>query len=177
MNIEKLKYPIGKFSRPADIRQEQIQAWIDDIEALPANLRKLLDGISEEELGTTYRPDGWTIRQVVHHLADSHINSYVRLKWTLTEDKPTIKAYYEQRWAELPEAKNAPIEMSLDLLDAIHYRWVVVLKALTEQDFRRSFIHPETGNEVSLDENIGLYAWHCNHHFAHINNCLDNIRN
>ena len=126
-------------------------------------------GLDDRQLDTPYRPGGWTVRQVVHHYADSHANSYVRFRLALTEDAPVIKPYDEQRWAELPDAKSAPISVSLTLLSALHQRWVLLLRSLDDQTFARTFIHPELG-EMRLDKTLGLYAWHCHHHVAHITN-------
>ena len=176
MDIEFLKYPIGKFQKPQRITLETIGRWIDEIEHLPQQVRKLVLNLNNKQLSTPYRPGGWTIRQVIHHLPDSHMNSYIRFRWTLTEDKPTIKAYYEDRWAELHDAKHGNIEISLILLEAIHIRWALLLRSLNLSDLHKSFIHPETGNEARLDENIGIYAWHGKHHLAHINNCLISMK-
>jgi len=147
---------------------DEINGFILEIEELPAKLRVAVQGLNDEQLDTPYREKGWTLRQVVHHIADSHINSYVRFRWTLTEDKPTIKAYYEERWAELEDAKSAPIEISLQLIDSLHDRWARLLRSLDVNDLEKSFIHPESGSEVKLNTNIALYAWHCRHHLAHI---------
>ena len=166
--FEELKYPIGKFDCPNNITQGQIESWISILEHFPNRLENLVKDLSDNQLDTPYRPDGWTIRQVVHHLADSHHHSYTRFKWALTEEKPVIKAYSEQHWAELADAKIAPIEMSLQHLRAIHYKLVYLLKLLSMDDFNKSFIHPETNSEVLLKQNLGLYAWHSNHHYAHI---------
>ena len=173
MDLERLKYPIGKFQKPDRITLETIGRWIDEIEHLPTQLRKLVQELDQKTLDQAYRPDGWTIRQVIHHLPDSHMNSYIRFRWALTENKPVIKAYYEDRWAELSDAKTANIEISLILLEAIHIRWTLLLRSLHLEDLHRSFIHPETKKEVRLDENIGIYAWHGKHHLAHIKNCLE----
>jgi DinB superfamily len=165
----KLQYPIGKYKAPDSISKADVDGWIHTIEEHPAKLRRLVNGLSDEQLNTPYRPGGWTIRQVVHHLPDSHLNSYIRFKWTLTEDIPTIKPYHEDRWAELPDS-FAPTDIALNLLDAVHVKWVLVLKSLSKDDLKKTFIHPESGKERFLDWNIGLYAWHCNHHYAHIEN-------
>ena len=170
--LEKVKYPIGKFNCPNTISQEQIENWISILEHFPNRLENLVMDLSDKQLDTQYRPDGWTIRQVIHHLSDSHLHSYARFKWTLTEDQPVIKAYDEECWADLPDAKTAPIEMSLQHLSAIHYKLVYLLKSLTQDDLNRYFIHPETNEEVVLKQNIGVYAWHSNHHYAHIENVL-----
>ena len=176
MSIEELKYPIGKFQKPKRITLETIGRWIDEIEHLPLLVRNAVEELDEKTLNTPYRPGGWTIRQVIHHLADSHINSYVRFRWALTEDKPTIKAYYEDRWAELDDAKNGNIKVSLILLEAIHLRWSLLLRSLNLEQLNMVFIHPDSGTEVRLDENIGIYAWHGKHHLAHIQNCLKSIK-
>ncbi|WP_430408523.1 YfiT family bacillithiol transferase [Kordia sp.] len=168
MDLEKLKYPIGKTQIPKHITTEHISEWIAVLENFPEKLKTLVVHLSSTQLDTRYRPEGWTIRQVIHHLSDSHHNSYTRFKWTLTEDKPVIKAYYENRWAELFDSKNAPIQLSLDTLTALHAKWVYFLKGLNDDDLNQIFIHPDGNEEVSLKENIGIYAWHCNHHYAHI---------
>ena len=165
--LEHLRYPIGRFEPPFRIDKDQIERWINDIEALPADLRRAVKGLTATQLDTPYRPGGWTIRQVVHHLPDSHMNSFVRLKWALTEDRPEIKAYFEDRWAELPDYSVTPVSASLDLLEALHRRWVALLRSLTRQDLDRTFIHPESGS-ANLAETIGSYAWHGRHHLAHI---------
>lgn len=175
MELEQLKYPIGKFAKPERITMETIGRWIDDIEHLPHLIRVAVQGISNEQLDTPYRPGGWTIRQVVHHLPDSHMNSYIRFRLALTEEKPTIKPYHEEGWAELPDAKDGKIEISLILLEALHIRWALLLRSLTQAQLHRSYVHPETKRELRLDETIGIYAWHGKHHLAHINNCLNSI--
>jgi len=170
--MEELKYPIGKVNIPVNISSNDIQRWITIIEDHPEKLSQLVNNLSEEQLDTPYRPGGWTIRQVIHHLGDSHTNSYIRFKWTLTEDKPLIKAYHEDRWAELKDTKFAPIKLGLDYLRALHSKWVYLLKELTSEDLKRCYVHPETKKEVSLAKNIGIYAWHCEHHYEHINQLL-----
>jgi len=162
-----LRYPIGRFKFEESITEEQRRRFIDQIEGTPAELRSVVQGLSPEQLDTPYRPGGWTVRQVVHHLPDSHLNSYTRFKLALTEDEPTIKPYHEDRWAELEDSRNAPIEMSLMLLEALHRRWVLLLRSLSPPEFARTFKHPELG-VVRLDKNISLYAWHGRHHVAHI---------
>lgn len=168
MDLEKLKYPIGKPQIPTQITEVHISEWIHILEKFPQKLENLVKQLSETQLDTKYRPDGWTIRQVIHHVSDSHHNSYTRFKWTFTEDKPVIKAYYEDRWAELFDSKKAPITLSIAIIKALHAKWVYFLKGLTASDLEQVFIHPEGNEEVSLKENIGIYAWHCNHHYAHI---------
>ena len=162
-----LSYPIGKFKWEGDATAEQRQQLIDEIAGTPARVRAAVEGLSAEQLETPYRPGGWTVRQVVHHIADSHLNSYVRFRLALTEDEPTIKPYHEDRWAELDDARTAPLEVSLALLESLHERWVRLLKSLKAEDFARTFRHPDMG-VVSLDKNVGLYAWHGRHHVAHI---------
>ncbi|MDN3666526.1 YfiT family bacillithiol transferase [Algibacter miyuki] len=174
--LEKLKYPIGQFERPEIITSQDIESWIVVLEQFPDRLELLVQNLSDAQLDTPYRPEGWTIRQVVHHLSDSHHHSYTRFKWALTEDKPLIKAYYEDRWGELVDSKKAPITMSLLHLRAIHVKLVYLLKTLSETDLKACFIHPETNSEVPLDVNIGNYAWHSNHHYAHIENLMKQKR-
>ncbi|MFC4872362.1 YfiT family bacillithiol transferase [Negadavirga shengliensis] len=168
MTIEKLKFPIGKFESPATITKDVLAKWISDISLFPVRLSSEVSYLTDEQLDTPYRPEGWTIRQVVHHCADSHMNSLTRLKLALTEDRPTIKPYFEDRWAELVDAKNMPIGPSIKMIEGIHERWTILLNNLTEEQYGRVFIHPEQGKTFRIDENIGLYAWHCNHHLAHI---------
>jgi uncharacterized damage-inducible protein DinB len=162
-----LRFPIGRFNLNEDITEDQRQRLIDEIAEAPAKLRAVVSGLSDEQIDTPYRPGGWTVRQVVHHLADSHLNSYVRFKLALTEEEPTIKTYHEDKWAELYDARSAPIEMSLALLESLHERWGLLLKSLTAPDWVRAFRHPDLGT-VSLGKNVGLYAWHGKHHVAHI---------
>ena len=169
---EQLKYPIGKSNIPIQITENYILGWISIIEQHPEKLSRLVFNLTDDQLDTPYRENGWTIRQVIHHLGDSHTNSYIRFKWALTEDKPVIKAYYEERWAELTDSKSAPIELSLHYLIALHAKWVYLLKRISKDDLKRCFIHPENNKEVSLEKNIGIYAWHCEHHYQHINQLL-----
>ena len=166
--MDNLKYPIGKFQKPETLTKEILDHFINDIESFPERLKTEVEHLSDEQLDTPYRPEGWTIRQVVNHCADSHMNSLTRFKLALTEENPTIKPYYEERWAELADSKNMPIASALKMLEGLHERWIVLLRSLTEKELNRKFIHPEHGKEFRLDENIGVYAWHCNHHLAHI---------
>lgn len=168
IELEKLKFPIGKFDKPTAITNQVLAQWIDDISTFPGRLTKEVVNLTDEQLDTQYRPNGWTLRQVVHHCADSHMNSLTRLKLALTEDQPIIKPYFEERWAELADSKNLPIGPSLKMIEGIHERWTVLLNHLSESDYSKLFIHPEHGKEFRIDENIGVYAWHCNHHLAHI---------
>jgi uncharacterized damage-inducible protein DinB len=162
-----LRYPIGMFQKPESVSSEQRAEFIGQIAALPQQLREAVAGLSRKQLDAPYRPGGWTVRQVVHHLPDSHINSYVRFKLALTEDEPAIKTYQEDRWAELAEARSSPIEVSLALLESLHERWVLMLRAMSDTQFARTFRHPEMG-VVPLDGNVALYAWHGRHHVAQI---------
>ncbi|HYU99499.1 MAG TPA: putative metal-dependent hydrolase [Pyrinomonadaceae bacterium] len=162
-----LRYPIGEFKYEAPLTDAKRQACLAIIEETPARMRAAVAGLNEEQLDTAYRPEGWTVRQVVHHVPESHLNSYIRFKLALTEDEPTIKPYYEDRWAQLEDASEAPIALSLDLLDALHGRWIWFLRSLKPEDFQRTFRHPDLGI-VSLDKNVALYAWHGPHHVAQI---------
>lgn len=164
--MEDLKYPIGKFQHDP-VTAEKRQRWIQSVAELAVQLQQAVEGLGDQQLDTPYRPEGWTIRQVVHHVADSHINAYVRCRLALTEEKPTIKAYDQAAWAELADARSAPIGPSLALISAAHERWVLLLQSLSEADFARPFHHPEWG-DINLDDTLQLYAWHGNHHLAHI---------
>jgi uncharacterized damage-inducible protein DinB len=161
------RYPIGKFKLPEQFSDHERQIHIRQIEEAPANLRAAVKGLSEQQIDTPYRKGGWTVRQVVHHLADSHMNAFVRFKLALTENAPKIKPYDQQLWAELADAKSAPIELSLVLFDSLHKRFVTLLKSMSAADFARTMNHPEQGI-VSLDKYLSLYAWHGRHHVAHI---------
>ncbi len=165
-----LRYPIGEFAPPNDITRERVDAWIDDLAALPADVRRTVAPLTNEQLDTPYRPDGWTVRQVVHHLPDSHMNSLIRFKWALSEDRPVIKAYDERAWAELPDSRGS-VDPSLDLLEALHRRWAALLRSLTWAQLQREFVHPESGTVV-LAASVGDYAWHGRHHLAHIERLL-----
>lgn len=161
-----LQYPIGTFTFEGDLTMEVVEKWKKDIEMAPAQLREAVRNLTEEQLDTPYRPGGWSVRQVVHHVADSHMNSYIRFKLALTEDQPTIKPYFEDKWAELSDSK-LPIELSLSLLEALHGRWVTLLNSLEEADLEKTFVHPDSGVQ-KLGNTIGLYSWHGRHHIAHI---------
>lgn len=162
-----LRYPVGPFEFAGTLSDGQRQTLIDQIAATPEKMRGAVAGLSDEQLNTPYRPEGWTVRQVVHHVPESHMNSYVRIKLAITEEEPTIKPYFEDRWAQLDDAQQAPIGLSLDLMDALHGRWVWFLRSLKEPDFARTFRHLELGT-VSVNQSIALYAWHGRHHVAHI---------
>lgn len=164
---EGLRYPIGQFSYEGELTAARRRALIAEIAEAPSMLRIAVAGLTPEQLDTQYRPGGWTVRQVVHHVPDSHLNSYTRFKLALTENEPMIRTYEEDRWAYLPDSRATPIEVSLALLEALHERWVILLRALTGEDFRRTFRHPDLGL-VSLDKALALYAWHGRHHVAHV---------
>jgi uncharacterized damage-inducible protein DinB len=162
-----LRYPIGKFDFDTPINESDYPKLITAIAEVPGALRAALAGLSRDQLETPYRPGGWTLKQVAHHLPDSHLNAYTRFKLALTEDEPTIKPYDEAAWAELADSRKVPIEVSLDLLDALHLRWVAVLRSMDPSDFDRGLRHPEHG-VLKLKQMLGLYAWHGRHHVAHI---------
>jgi uncharacterized damage-inducible protein DinB len=166
--VQDLRYPIGEFVFAGPLAERDRRECVARIAATPMAMRAAVAGLSAEQLDTPYRPDGWTVRQVVHHVPDSHLNAYVRFKLALTEPNPTIKPYLESRWAELPDARTAPVELSLDILDSLHRRWVVVLGQIGADDWARTYFHPEQGREVSLDEAVAFYAWHGEHHIAHV---------
>jgi hypothetical protein len=168
MALDKLKFPIGEFEKPKTITKGILTNWISTISEFPERLKNEVSNLTDVQLDTPYRSDGWTIRQVVHHCADSHMNSLIRFKLSLTEDCPTIKPYFEDRWAELVDSKTLPVASSLKILEGLHMRWTTLLNSLTDQQLKRTFIHPEHGRHFMLDETIGVYAWHCNHHLAHI---------
>lgn len=172
IELEELRYPIGKFELPSSISEGQITEWIGVLEHFPGRLELLVKELSKTQLETRYRPGGWTVRQLIHHVADSHHNSYIRFKWALTEETPVIKAYFEKKWAELFDTRTAPIELSLNHLSAVHAKLVYLLKGLSSEDLKRSFIHPESNETTTIEENIGRYVWHGNHHYAHIKNLL-----
>lgn len=173
MDIDKLKYPVGKYEVPAEITDDIFSQWIETLAVLPEHLKKLVGNLSYDELEQQYRPASWSIKQVVHHLADSHMNSFIRFKWILTEDKPTIKTYNEVEWAETIDAANEEILESIDILQGVHNRLVMLLKSLRPDQRKRTFIHPEYGKELSLEWMVGLYAWHSRHHLAHIKRAIE----
>ncbi len=161
-----LRYPIGKFQRPDSVTPDLRKEWIDTLDAAPDRFQAAVRGLTDEQLDTPYRPDGWTVRQVCHHVADSHMNSFLRFRLALTEDEPLVKTYDEAKWALLPDAR-LPVEPSLCLLGCLHHRMVVMLRALSDADFARTFRHPALG-VLDLNTNLALYAWHSRHHEAHI---------
>lgn len=168
IELEQLKYPIGRFEAPADISASALKGYINDIRYLPSLVEIVVQTLDAAQLATPYRPDGWTVVQVVHHLADSHMNALIRFKLALTEDNPTIKPYDEAAWAELPDVAKTPINMSLTLLHALHTRWVNLLESLTEEQWQRTFVHPESGKTFALKTVAANYSWHGKHHLAQI---------
>lgn len=164
-DLESLRYPIGHFARSETYSADEVKSNIQIISAIPSKFINLLGSWDEEKLDTTYRPDGWTVRQLVHHVADSHINAYVRFRLALTEDNPTIKPYHEDRWAELPDAKSAPVDLSLQLMKQVHLRWVLLMNSMDADDLARTYHHPDTDRSVPLAEVIAMYAWHSEHHY------------
>jgi DinB superfamily len=164
-----LRYPIGKYDSTREVTAEILEQSIRDIEALPDQLRLAVQGLSDAQLNTPYRPGGWMVRQVVHHLADSHMNAYIRFKLALTENNPTIKPYEEDLWAALPDSRQEPVDVSLVLLASLHRRWSVVLRSLSASDWQRTYLHPDSG-KTPLAKAIAMYAWHGHHHLTHITN-------
>jgi hypothetical protein len=173
MDLIKLQYPIGKFLKPAVIKPEDIEHWISEIELFPSRLTRIVSQLNDKELDYNYRPQGgWNIRQVLHHCADSHMNGFIRFKLALSEEVPVIKPYFEAKWSLLEDVSSAPISDSLKILDGLHHRWTILLRSLNESDLNREFVHPEHGKRFNLKEYIGNYAWHSNHHLAHIEQAL-----
>jgi uncharacterized damage-inducible protein DinB len=163
-----LRYPIGKFEWDAKVSEADYPRLIAEIAGAPGALRSAVAGLSRDQLETRYRPGGWTVKQLVHHIPDSHLNAYTRFKLTLTEDQPTVKPYDEAKWAELPDSQRVPIDVSLDLLEALHQRWVALLRAMDPADFNRAVVHPEHNRVMTLAQLLGLYAWHGRHHVSHV---------
>jgi len=171
--MEELQYPVGRYQLPQSITSEQRREWMKEIAATPGHMRAAVAGLSDSQLDTPYRPGGWTVRQVVHHVPDSHMNCFIRMKFALTEDQPTIKPYDEAMWAKLPDTA-APIEISLALLETLHARWMSLLEPLTEAQWKRTFLHPDSGVR-DLVQTASLYAWHGRHHVAHITRVRDRM--
>lgn len=172
MTLENLKFPIGQFEMPQNISDSQLKNWIVDIEQLPEKIQTITNKISTEELNYIYRPNGWNIKQVIHHLSDSHCNALIRFKLALTEENPTIKPYAENLWATLSDGMDNDISYSLAILKGIHYKWNLLLTNMNENLWKKTYFHPEANKTFTLKEMIGLYAWHSNHHLAHINQAL-----
>lgn len=167
--VEQLKYPIGKYTAPDQINMAQITAWIDEISNFPAKLKATISGLNDVQLETAYRDGGWTLRQVVHHIADSHMNAYMRYKLAVTESDPVIiRPYNEKKWAECDEAKHADPAVSIAIIESVHARWVLFLRSLKFEDFERSYIHPEHNKVFILRDVTGMYVWHGEHHLNHI---------
>jgi uncharacterized damage-inducible protein DinB len=162
-----LRYPVGKARMEPQLTDEERRELIDQIEQAPARLRAAVEGLTPEQLETPYRPEGWTVRQVAHHVPDSHMNAYIRFKLALTEEEPPIKTYEESLWAKLPDTASVPVEVSLVLLESMHQRWVAVLRAMSAADFERTLRHPDFG-VINLNQLLGMYAWHGRHHVAHV---------
>lgn len=167
-NLAHLKYPIGLVHIPANITENDINKWIEVIEGFPNQIKHAVEGLPEIALEKQYRPNSWTIRQLIHHCADSHMNSYIRFKLALTESIPTVKPYDENLWAEMSDTKDCPISLSIKLLEGVHGRWAMLLKNMKASDFEKSFYHPESKEHISLKISLAKYAWHCQHHLAHI---------
>lgn len=167
MDPNELRYPIGEFRSQDSYTASEIKSNIQIISALPSKFINLLGNWDDHRLDTPYRPDGWTVRQLIHHVADSHINAYTRCRLAMTEDNPVIKPYEEQLWAELPDAKTAQVELSLQLMRYVHLRWVLLLNSLDESDLARTYFHPGSQKSFRLDEVIANYAWHSEHHYQH----------
>ncbi|MCY4354627.1 MAG: putative metal-dependent hydrolase [Truepera sp.] len=172
--MDDLRYPIGRFRFVGPATRKEREAWLMTLTSLPEALRRAVDGLDEIALDTPYREGGWTVRQVVHHVSDSHLNAYTRFKLALTEDRPTIRPYDQDLWAALADS-TLPVVVSLDFLDALHRRWAALLEAMDEADFQSLFLHPETGSEISLELNLAHYAWHGMHHTAHITRLRDRM--
>lgn len=173
-DLYRLKYPLGEYDYSRAVSADDIAQWINEIEILPAKLKNVIQTLTEAQLNTPYRPEGWKVRQVVHHLCDSHLNGYIRFKMALTEDKPTIKPYDEAKWAALQDYDQLEVGDSLQFLELLHKRWVILLKSMKKSDFERELNHPESGI-LSLKTYLGAYAWHGNHHLAHITGALQRL--
>ncbi|HUG01601.1 MAG TPA: putative metal-dependent hydrolase [Longimicrobiales bacterium] len=171
-DLEDLRYPIGRFEPPKSVSDEEVRTWTDQIEVMPDQMRAAVARLTEAQLDTAYRPGGWTIRQVVHHVPDSHLNGYIRFKWALTEEEPVIKTYEEARWAELADSRVVPVATSLDLLALLHARWVALMRALSRDELSRRYRHPAWGS-FDLGRSVALYAWHGRHHVAHIERTVE----
>lgn len=174
MNLESLKYPVGKWSKPDNYSEAKLKSWVEDIRSFPAELSKLLMQANEDTYSKRYRPEGWTLRQLVHHVVDSHMNGYIRQKLAYTESNPTISPYLEAAWADLDDVKTVSPMASLRMLQALHLRWSVFLDSLDSEALERSYFHPEHNRAISIKESIHMYAWHSRHHLAHVKLVLTN---
>lgn len=172
-DIEKLKYPIGKDAAPKRMDAKLMRQWRTDIARFPYRLRQICEGLSKTQLQWLYRPNGWTLAQVVHHCADSHMQAFIRFKLALTEENPTIRPYIEARWAETEEAKSLDLLPTLQILEGLHQHWQNLLEELDEHDFNRCYFHPEHNAQIRLWHALASYAWHCNHHLAHVKQALN----
>lgn len=173
--MDELKYPIGAYTEKP-FSAPRLREWINDIKYLPENIERAILNLDETQLNTPYRPDGWTIKQVVHHVADSHMNAYIRFKLALTEDNPTIKPYREELWAELSDTKNLPINISITLLHALHIRWVEILNNVQDDEWNRTIFHPQYNRKSTLWYLLGSYSWHGRHHTAHITSLRESMK-
>jgi hypothetical protein len=176
MSDQDLRYPIGAFKAPTTVSEQDLANWIYTVKQFPAKLQSAVKKLTNAQLDTPCRDGGWTVRQVIHHMADSHMNSYIRFKLALTEDNPTIKPYHEDRWAELPDAKTGDIEMSLMMIESLHTRWVFMLRNIQPSEWSRTFFHPERKTSMRLDTTLALYAWHCDHHLTHVTNLKERMK-
>jgi len=173
MDVESLQYPIGRMSIPEIISEKDIQEWVIDLETVPQQLYEVLQNVSEEQLQLTYRPGAWTIQQLVHHLADAHMNSFIRIKLALTENVPTVKPFDENLWVLTPDSKTCSYEYGLKLLEGVHYRMVHLIKNLTRDELNKTYYHPDSQKNITIKETLGIYAWHARHHLAHIKLALN----
>ena len=169
-DLEQKKYPIGKFEKPDSVNDMQIDDHIKTLKDFPGKLKNLVENWTDDQLDTQYREGGWTVRQLINHIADSHMNSFIRFKLALTEDNPTVKPYDEAAWAELQDSFTMEIKPALQILRGLHKRWIYELKSLTNKEFESTFRHPEQNRNITLRESLSFYAWHCDHHYAHIGN-------
>lgn len=174
MNLEALKFPIRKFQFDSDVTRQQLQHWITTIQSFSQEIEKTTQSLTTEQLNWRYRPDGWSIKQVVHHLADSHMNALIRIKLALTEDSPVIRPYEEARWAELCDGLSNDISASLKIINGVHEKWAHVLKNLSDEQWNKMYFHPQHQRLLSIKEGLGIYDWHCKHHLAHIKQALEN---
>lgn len=174
MNIESLKFPIGKFHFNPNVSKDIVLQWTNTIAVFPRKINTITQSLTDEELNWRYRPDGWSIKQVIHHLSDSHMNAIIRIKLALTENNPNIRPYEEALWAQLNDSINNDITSSLKIIEGIHEKWALLLKQLSDKDWEKIYSHPEHQKSFSIKEAVGIYDWHCRHHLAHIQQALDN---